>query len=98
MNSVTRVIRNSIYNPDCLSLLDEEDRGILFSAVHHAFGPIPERPYTVTYEISEDGIEVRVEDGQPSLIIGKHGLALLAVCFLPPEWIGKRVTRRVHSE
>ncbi len=102
MRSVTMEIRDSIYNPDCLAMVTDAERGILFSAVHHAFGPLPERPYTVTYELAEDeGGGMLVKDISDMLQTRDPGFNIkdrdLCVCFLPPEWIGKRVTRRIHN-
>lgn len=104
MNSVTMEIRDA---EQFGSLTTDAGRLILFSAVNEAFGPLPERPYTVTYEVADDGMEVRNiyededEDTPPgeeveSGVVARGGRKI-AVCRLPHEWIGKCVTRRVHD-
>ena len=102
MRSITMEIRDSIYNPDCLAIVADAERGILFSAIDHAFGPLPERPYTVTYELTEDeGRGMLVKDISDMLETRDPGFNIkereLVVCFLPLEWIGKRVTRKVRD-
>jgi hypothetical protein len=64
--------------------------------IRDAFGKVPSKDYKVIYTLSPIG-KYLVKKGSKYYCLDKPGkhLGLLAICWLPKGWHGKKVNRRV---
>ena len=70
----------------------EEETHLSLEAAESELGPLPPRPYQVTYRLSEDG---EFQSMGVAILRRETGGRCLSVCFLSLEWSGKRLAREV---
>jgi hypothetical protein len=96
--SISRII-----NPDngfLIATVNKQKESIDRWEVEKAFGKIPKSEYRVTYTLSEKGkYKVQEENDAGSMLClvhpGNHP-SNMAICWIPFEWAGKMVNRRVE--
>lgn len=77
------------------AIVDGGEECIARKEIMEAFGKIPPRDYKVTYIIRKTGKYSVEYSRHPCLLTpGKHN-GLMAICWLPNGWDGKKVNRIV---
>jgi hypothetical protein len=93
--SVSRVIDRD--NGNLLAIVNKQEESIGAWEIEKAFGKVPKHKYRVTYTLSEKGkYLVEGDYDMPGLHCPGDHTSGMGVCWLPREWGGYRVNRKVE--
>ena len=95
IKAVSRVIERD--NGNLLATVDKRTEGIGAWEIEKAFGKVPKSRYRVTYTLHKKGkYLVEGEYGTPGLDHPGNHPGGMGICWMPLDWAGSRVNRKVE--